>query len=559
MIAPRELQTASVDISAVEPSFSAIARVPRPLAIAHKVLPLEISFDDKSGDEVLKVATPHAERFAMIQHRMREDREGRRLAAAARSIVALPSKTLSQRDAELQAALIALRASSQCDRFEFRFADAALVDKKVLDVYGPESPKDPHEPLVNLANDLLRDAIYRRFTDIETEPRSNGGKVLGMLDNSWIQLHEFKTVDEYDHFVRIIKNKAAGPSLTPGAALAPQDGQFTVVLPHRAVDVRVNVMPSKKRETVWLRFHDLDIHLASPERLGMPAAIIRALDEAMQIAEFDAVQDESLFQPRGIILFVGPQGEGKSTTADAYMVHRLLSRFLRCAVVGNPIERVIDGIMPYEINERAGMAFEDVARALKRRKYYFTFIAEARDASSIGAAFSAGLGGGITGLTFHAADAVVCLERARDEFHIDDSKLEHVKLIISQRLVRRLCSDCKEPIEAPALLVKYRPEAKGRTIYRAVGCEMCLGTGYRRQLGIFEMLKPVRDLRDALRSGRGVDDLYNIAFQHGYRPMLEHALDRVLAGETSLEEAMKKAPKAGGDALPAAARGRASA
>lgn len=549
----REILTAveRVQLETVEAQGYAIARLPRPLAIDRKVLPLDLTVDD-DGFEILTLATPLAQRLADAQdyalaRRAVELEEAMRIARGERPQPHVVSSLGSPRvrDREALDILAELRLRTQCDLFVFKHADAGGVQAAIVKYYGTEPLRDT-DPLVNLANDLLRDAVYRRITDIETLPAANGkgGTVTAMISEVQIPLHKFESGEDFAAFTRIIKSKAAGPTLQPGTSNVPQDGQFTLELPHRRVDIRVNVMPCKGgRESLWLRFMDLDISIATPERLRMPNDVIQALDEAFQQLDYENVEDTDLSEPGGIVPWVGPQRSGKTTSAESYMVHRLLPRGKRCAETGNPIEREIDGVAQFEINERGNMSYEDISRALKRRKYYFTFFVEGRDHEGVKAIFSAGATGGLTGFTFHVKDAFGIFEKLQVEFGVPLDRLPLIKLVISQRLVRELCKACRRPVAAPAALVRMRPDAAGSIVYEPVGCEFCSGTGYRRELGVFEKFRPTPTFWRAVYEGKKPDQLYDLALREGYRPMFEHGIDRVLEGETSLQEIFDKVPR----------------
>jgi type II secretory ATPase GspE/PulE/Tfp pilus assembly ATPase PilB-like protein len=190
------------------------------------------------------------------------------------------------------------------------------------------------------------------------------------------------------------------------------------------------------------------------------------------------------------------------------------------------------------------MSFAAISTTLKRRRYDFVMIAEARDQESVDAAFSSAANGKMTGMTLHAGDAIAAPEKLSQEYSVPVTRqAEHIKLIIAQRLVRRLCSDCKAASIASDALLRFRPSARGATVYTPVGCVVCNGTGFRRELAVFEKFRPTDEFWKAARDGAVASELHAIALESGFRPMFEHGLDRVLAGETSLSEVVKAVPK----------------
>jgi len=306
----------------------------------------------------------------------------------------------------------------------------------------------------------------------------------------------------------------------------PQDGRISLRIGGRAVDVRVSTMPSSHGERVVLRLLDKNAIKLDLATLGMTRQ------------NHDLLR-ELIHKPHGIILVTGPTGSGKSTTLYAALLE-INSRDRNILTVEDPIEYAIDGIGQTQVNSKVDMTFARGLRAILRQDPDVVMIGEIRDLETAEIAVQASLTGHLVFSTLHTNSAVGAVTRLRDmgvePFLLSSSLLG----VLAQRLVRRLCSNCKMPhncTEKERQILGLQNEDKA-SVYRAVGCANCNQTGYKGRTGIHELLVVDEAVRDLIHTGAGEQAVEKVIRQH--TPSIRNdGLAKVLAGETTLEEILR--------------------
>jgi general secretion pathway protein E len=294
----------------------------------------------------------------------------------------------------------------------------------------------------------------------------------------------------------------------------PQDGRIALRVAGKPVDVRVSTIPTGHGERVVLRLLDQQAGRLDLAQLGMDEATLAHMDRLIR-------------EPHGIVLITGPTGSGKTTTLYAAL-SRLDTTALNVMTVEDPIEYDLDGISQTPINTRIDMSFARALRTILRQDPDVVMIGEIRDLETAQIAVQASLTGHLVFATLHTNDAVSAVTRLVDmgvEPFLLASSLIGVG---AQRLVRRLCLECRKPIVH-----------EGKTYYSAVGCAACNRSGYRGRTGIYELLNVDDELRSLIHDRASEQKLRAYAVAHGMKSLRDDAMRWAAAGVISLEEAVR--------------------
>ncbi len=376
-------------------------------------------------------------------------------------------------------------------------------------------------PVIRMINALLTQAVRESVSDIHIEAFETRSVVRFRADGTMkdvVQPHRAL------HAAMVSRIKIMA-ELDIAEKRLPQDGRITLRLAGRPVDVRVSTLPTSHGERVVLRLLDKDAGRLQLESLGM--------DKATR-----GLMDELVTQPHGIVLVTGPTGSGKTTTLYAALA-RIDSSVTNVMTVEDPVEYDIDGIGQTQVNSRIDMSFSRALRAILRQDPDVIMIGEIRDLETAQIAVQASLTGHLVLATLHTNDTTSSVTRLTDmgiePFLLSSSLLG----ILAQRLVRKLCSDCRQPY-APAesefeWLCGERPER----LYRPVGCETCGHTGYRGRTGVYELLKVDDTLRRMIHDQQAEQNMRDYALTHGMYSLRQDGARLVSQGTTSLEELMR--------------------
>ncbi len=320
----------------------------------------------------------------------------------------------------------------------------------------------------------------------------------------------------------------------------PQDGRIGLAMGGKALDVRVSTLPARGGERVVMRILDKDQGTLSLAELGMQPATLAALRAALQV-------------PNGIILVTGPTGSGKTTTLYAGL-STLNDGRRNILTVEDPVEYAIDGVGQTQVNTRVGMTFAAGLRAILRQDPDVVMVGEVRDPETAQIAVQASLTGHLVLSTVHTNDAAGAITRLRDMGVEPFLLASTVRLILAQRLVRRLCTRCREPAPLdPAALALLGGGGAG-TPHRAVGCAACSHTGYAGRIGIYEAITVDDTLRRLIGANADEDALALAAFAGGDR-LADAARACVARGETTLEEALRVTRQSDAAVAPAVVSG----
>jgi len=378
-------------------------------------------------------------------------------------------------------------------------------------------------PITKLVNLLIIQALQERASDIHIEAEEKVTQVRYRIDGI---LHVISIVPSHLH-ASIVSRIKVMSRMDIAETRVPQDGRFSFKYENREVDVRVSSFPAIHGETMVLRLLDKQAMILKLQDLGFSPENLK---------HFEAV----VHRPYGIILVTGPTGSGKTTTLYATLNH-INSPERNIITVEDPVEYELPGINQSQINPKAGLLFSTALRSILRQDPNVILVGEIRDLETASVAIEAALTGHLVFSTLHTNDAPGALTRLEDmgvePFLISSS----CAAVIAQRLVRKICDNCKEAAEISAEVLKDFEVFKGKkiTFYHGKGCKMCRGTGYKGRLGIFEMIVISDKIREMIISKTPSNLIKQQAVKEGMLPLRDDGLLKVMAGETTLDEVMR--------------------
>jgi type IV pilus assembly protein PilB len=380
-------------------------------------------------------------------------------------------------------------------------------------------------PIIKMVSMLLLEAYNHRASDIHLEPLEKKFRVRFRIDGV---LQEMPSPPKKLHAAITSRLKIMSGSMSIAEKRIPQDGRIQLKLGKKAIDLRVSSIPTIHGESIVMRILD-------KTSLAMGLADLGFLSD-------DQLKFERLIgMPDGIILVTGPTGSGKTTTLYSAL-HYMNKPDRKIITVEEPVEYQLSGINQVPVNTSIGMSFPAALRSILRQAPNIIMIGEIRDLETASIAINASLTGHLVLSTLHTNDAPGAIARLIDigikPFLVSSS----VRAVLAQRLVRRLCSQCKEPgeltvYEARGLRIDGRQIAEG-SVKKARGCESCRGKGFKGRLGIFELFMIDDEVRHLIINNATTIQLRNRARELGMRTLREDGVRKVLAGLTTAEEVM---------------------
>lgn len=379
-------------------------------------------------------------------------------------------------------------------------------------------------PVVRLVNLIIQQAIKEKASDIHVEPLKSALRIRYRIDGI---LHEIMSPPKAIHSVLVSRLKILA-NMDIAERRIPQDGRIELMVAKKQYDFRVSTYPTIFGEKVVLRILDKSGTMIGLDKLGFPAAT-------------QALFEDFIDNPYGILLVTGPTGSGKTTTLYSAL-NRLNSIEKNIITIEDPIEYQMDGINQIQVNPKAGLRFDNALRAIVRQDPDIMMVGEIRDTGTAEIAINAALTGHFVLSTLHTNDAPGAPIRLIDMGVEPYLVASAIVAVLAQRLVRTVCTNCREPYEASSKLLErfgYRTEREKLTLYRGKGCEFCRGSGYSGRMGIFELMSMDDVLREMIVQMRSAVVLKEQARKLGMKTLKEDCLERVLAGETTIEEALR--------------------
>jgi len=377
------------------------------------------------------------------------------------------------------------------------------------------------EPVVRLVDRIVASGIEQGASDIHLEPAEDGIAVRYRVDG--LLRHAMLLPKAVG--VPLVSRIKIMAKMDIADRLRPQGGHASVVIGSSRVDLRVSTLPASHGEKVVIRILD-------------PRAAIRSL-ESLGLDKLDAPRMERLLEVReGLVLVTGPTGSGKTTTLYAAL-RQIQQKGLNIITVEDPVEYRIAGIVQVQINEKAGLSFASALRSILRQDPDVVLIGEIRDRETAAIAIQAALTGHLVFATLHTNDACSSITRLTD-LGVDPARLAAaLKGIIAQRLIRRLCDECRIVANdgAPA---KLRDSVTGNLmVYTAVGCDSCAMSGYRGRVAVTEIVVADAELERRIAAEASVDVLTAVVRRSGSRSLWESGLHHLVTGNTSGDELLR--------------------
>ena len=388
-------------------------------------------------------------------------------------------------------------------------------------------------PVIRLVNSTLFQAVKQRASDIHIEPFERDLVVRYRVDGI---LYNVLTPPK-----RIQPSITSRVKIMAGLNIAekrlPQDGRIRVTIAGRNIDIRVSVIPTAHGERIVMRLLDKTSILLKLEDIGFSADKLKIFNGLIH-------------RPHGIILLTGPTGSGKTTTLYAALT-RINSPDKNIITVEDPIEYQIRGIGQIQVNPKINLTFANGLRSILRQDPDVIMVGEVRDLEAAEIAIQASLTGHLVFSTLHTNDSAGAITRLIDMGIEPFLASSSVIAIMAQRLVRIICTECRQeyfPTEEELAEIGMAPTLAGeKSLYRAVGCENCLGTGYRGRTGIFELLVLSDDIRSLILKNYDTNTIKKIATGQGMLTLRQDGAKKVLKGITTIEEVLRVTQE---DALP---------
>jgi general secretion pathway protein E len=376
-------------------------------------------------------------------------------------------------------------------------------------------------PLIRLVNQLISQAVETRASDIHIDPFENQLRIRYRYDGV---LHEVEAPPPRLQPAVVSRIKIMA-SLDIAERRLPQDGRIKLVVRGQEVDLRVSTIPSLHGESVVLRILDRSAVNLDFDRLGLDGDLRRRLLQ-------------QLGMPNGIILVTGPTGSGKTTTLYTSLMH-LNSPDRNIVTVEDPVEYQLTGVTQMQVKPQIGLNFASLLRAILRHDPDIIMIGEIRDLETAQIAVQAALTGHLVLSTLHTNSAASTIARLRDMGLEDYLLTATLNGIMAQRLIRRLCPNCKRPHEAEPELRARFGLSEPVTIYEPVGCSNCRGTGFSGRIAVAELIVPDENIHRLILSRASHTEIEKAACAMGTQTMYENGLRQVLAGTTSLGEILR--------------------
>lgn len=378
-------------------------------------------------------------------------------------------------------------------------------------------------PIIKLVNHIFSQAVKSQASDIHIEPYQQHLQVRFRLDGV---LHNVLSPPRRLHAAIVSRIKVMA-RLDIAEKRLPQDGRTEVKIGERLVDVRVSSLPTAFGERVVLRLLEKSGKLLSMEEIGLTAAALAEMKRLLHLSH-------------GIILVTGPTGSGKTTSLYAAL-SSINSPDKNILTIEDPIEYQLDGIGQMQVNPKINLTFSSGLRSMVRQDPDVILVGEIRDRETADIAIHAALTGHLVFSTLHTNDSASAVTRLTDMGIEPFLVSTAVQAIIAQRLVRLLCTHCKEayePEEAQWAELRSSREVAG-PIFRADGCEKCLETGYRGRTGIYEFLPLSEAIKGLVLKTSDANQINKVARAEGMANLREDGINKVMEGRTTISEVLR--------------------
>lgn len=383
------------------------------------------------------------------------------------------------------------------------------------DLYGADIKS---APAVKLTDSFFREGIAHRASDIHIEPFEKVVRIRYRVDGTLYEASSFDII----YYPAVLTRVKIMSGINIAEKRIPQDGRIKQLINDTEYDFRVSTLPTVYGERIVIRILDTEAFAFDRPQLGFLP------NENIKI-------DKMLKHPHGIILLTGPTGCGKSTTLYSF-IKELNAQDRNIITVEDPVEYTIHGVNQVQVNPKANLTFASALRSILRQDPNVIMIGEIRDEETAQIAIRAAITGHLVLSTLHTNDAPGSVTRLLDmgiePYFVSDA----VVGIVAQRLVRRLCKNCRTPRKTKSAEMKLLKLTKPQTIYKAKGCPACNNTGYKGRLGVHEILLIDEDIQELIQNGSPTEVIRKKAEEKGMLSLYDTCREGVLNGLTTLNE-----------------------
>jgi len=490
------------DLTQVRPEPEAIDRVPEEMARRLGVLPLRV---DEHGRVFVATADPL-------------DTEGIRELTEQVTSLGLLIGARSDIERLLDQAYNVLHSADEMIR-AFELSDVTVEEESDGGFH-----VDENAPVVQVVNRILTQAVRSRASDIHIEPTEDNVRVRYRVDGAMGEA--------------IVLPKRMGPAIASRLKVMaelniverrrPQDGQFSIRVDGRPIDLRTSVVPTVEGEKTVMRLLDKTKSLISMKDLGMIPSVEQPY---MEMAK----------SPLGMILCTGPTGSGKTTTLYATL-NEVNDPTKNVVTIEDPVEYQFPGVTQMQVSD-SGMSFADGLRGILRQDPDVILVGEIRDEETARIAMQAALTGHLVLSSLHAIDSVAAIHRFTDMGIQPFLVASAINGVVGQRLLRRLCNTCRQPVPPSPrdirIVAEFTDGQMPDVWYRPGGCNLCNDTGYRGRIGVYELLEFSDAIREAVVSRASHAVIRAIAIEEGMRTMQHQAFNLVTDGITTVDEVLR--------------------
>ena len=395
---------------------------------------------------------------------------------------------------------------------------------------GKVKPEDV--PIIKIVETMIEYAYENRASDIHIEPLKNETQIRFRIDGV---LHNVLTLPKTLHNLLVTRIKILS-KLRTDEHLAAQDGKFVAGTNTEKFDIRVSIVPITEGENIVMRLLSERARRFTLDRLGLSDQALKKIKSAIK-------------NPYGMILSAGPTGCGKTTTL--YTILKMLNKpEVNICTIEDPVEYDVEGISQIQVNPKTNLTFARGLRSILRQDPEIIMVGEIRDNETASIAINSAMTGHLVLSTMHANTAATNFIRLMDMGIEPFLVASSVNIIISQRLVRKICTKCRESCEikkdevkrlklSEDLIKKLFGGKEKIRVYHGRGCESCAGTGYSGRIGIFEVLETKDNIRKLIMEKANVGQIEKQAVKNGMITVLEDGIEKVLLGITTIEEVIR--------------------
>jgi type IV pilus assembly protein PilB len=503
-----------IDLDSADIDPAVVEMVPAELAREHKIVPIE--YDEDEGILCVAMGDP-LDLYTLDNLRFVVNCQIEPVLATRQAIQDAMEKFYGLQEHQIDEMIQ-----------EFTQNDVTFVDQTISAGGNDEITADD-APVIKLVTLIIAEAVKSRASDIHVEPMAERLRIRYRVDG---HCYEVDSPPKRLQNAIIARIKIMA-KMNMAEHRRPQDGRIKLSVLGREIDLRVSSLPANHGESVVMRILDKESVMFGLDQLGFHADDYRIFQGMIK-------------RPTGIILVTGPTGSGKTTTL--YAALNELNRSDRKIITAeDPVEYNISGINQCQVNRRAGMTFDKIIRAMLRQAPNIILVGEIRDAETANIAIQAALTGHLVFSTLHTNDAPSALTRLIDMGVPPFLVASSIQGIVAQRLIRRICPECKIQINADVPVLKAAgmtdAQIESNTFYSGEGCDNCKGLGFRGRRAIYEIMVMSSRIRDMAFNVDTTDNIRAQAIRDGMHTLLMDGLRKVVEGVTTVQEVLTVAKK----------------